>query len=219
MSFNFYFMTPILRLLLAGSAFMTMLGCKNNNAGSEQTDSTARNKSIQLPKESLLNPYASVDISPMDMSYFPVDYPQLKMTNSINTPPVIRVIYSRPHLQGRKLFHDLLNYGEPWRLGANEATEIQFYRDVKIQNKKITAGRYILYCIPEEHTWTIVLNKNIDSWGLKIDSTKDIERFPIPVSDNNKPVEYFTMVFEKTNTGTELLMAWGNLLARLPINF
>jgi hypothetical protein len=217
-SFNSYFMIRNARLLFGGITLVLLFSCNNNKSASAQKDSATVNERPMIPKESMLNPYAAVDISPMDMSYFPVDYPQLKMTNSITTPPVMRVIYSRPHLQGRKLFHNLLKYGEPWRLGANEATEIQFYREVKIQNKKIPAGRYILYCIPEENNWTIVLNNNIDTWGLKIDSTKDIDRFTIPVTNNNKPIEYFTMVFEKTEAGANLLMAWDDLVAKLPIS-
>ena len=110
-----------------------------------------------IKQESTVNPYAAVDISPMDMSYYPADYPVLKMSNTITTLPVARVIYSRPHLQGRNLFHDVLKYGEPWRLGANEATELQLYHDVTIQNKKIKAGRYVLYCIPQPGKWTIIL--------------------------------------------------------------
>ncbi len=153
------------------------------------------------------------------MSYYPPDYPKLKMTNSILTPPVARVIYSRPHLQGRKLFHDLLKYGEPWRHGANEATEIQFYRDVTIQAKRSAPGVMCCICIPGEDQWTVVLNSNIDTWGLKIDTTKDLQHFGIPVTHDNPSLEYFTMIFEKTGTGAELLMAWDDLVARLPFSF
>ena len=113
------------------------------------------------------------------------------------------------------MFGQILKYGEPWRLGANEATEIQFYKDVTIQGKKIKAGRYMLYCIPYEDKWTIVFNSNIDSWGLKIDPSKDLYRFDIPVSTNNPSLEYFTMVFEKTDRGANLLMGWDTILARL----
>jgi Protein of unknown function (DUF2911) len=165
------------------------------------------------------NPYVIVDISPMDMSYFPADYPVLKMTNAINTGPSARVIYSRPHLQGRQLFHDLLKYGEPWRLGANESTELDLYTDALIQDKKIKAGRYVLYCIPEPDNWTIIINSNMDSWGLHPDSTKDVAHFIIPVKQTANHLEYYTMIFEKTSEGAELLMAWDNLEARLPFRF
>ena len=104
-------------------------------------------------------------------------------------------------------------------MGANEATELELYTDAIIQGKKIKAGRYILYCIPQETSWTIILNSNIDSWGLEPDPAKDIEKFTVPVKKNPFPLEYFTIVFEKTAAGTDLLMAWDSVEARLPISF
>src|SRR5687768_2238865 len=98
------------------------------------------------PGPGILNPYAPADQSPMDMIYYPVDYPKLKMTKSIATGPLVRIIYSRPQKQGRAIFGELLKYGEHWRLGANEATEIEFFEPAIIQGKKINPGRYILYC-------------------------------------------------------------------------
>lgn len=170
-------------------------------------------------KSNAINPYSPIDISPMDMSYFPDDYPVLKMSNKTTLPPVARVIYSRPHKQGRKIFGTLLKYGEPWRLGANESTEIEFFRDVTIQNKKIPKGEYVLYCIPQPDKWTIIFNGNLFSWGLKPDPTKDLYKFDIPVEIKDQSLEDFTMVFKKTNTGADLLMAWDNVEARLPFQF
>jgi Protein of unknown function (DUF2911) len=164
------------------------------------------------------NPYASIDKSPMDMIYFPVDYPKLKMSHTISIPPVARIIYSRPHREGRKIFGELLKYGEPWRLGANEATEIELHRDVTIQNKKVAKGRYILYCIPYENKWTIVFNSNVDSWGLKMDSRDDVYKFDSPLTFNSALlIEYFTIAFEKNDTGFNLLMVWENMMAKLPV--
>lgn len=165
------------------------------------------------------NPYAPLDISPMDMSYYPVGYMKTKMASLTMQPPLARVIYSRPHLQGRHIFHEVLKYGQPWRLGANEATELQLFSDATIQGKKIKAGRYVLYCIPEENEWTIVFNGYIDSWGLKQEPSKDVARFTIPVTKTNTSLEYFTMVFLGKEKQAELLMAWDNVEARLPINF
>lgn len=179
------------------------------------------NTSRQVAPAVAPNPYTTLDVSPMDMSYYPVDYPKLKMANSDISPPVMRVLYSRPHLQGRHLFDQVLKYGEPWRLGANESTEIQFYRNVTIQGKKIKPGRYILYCIPEADKWTIVVNSYTDSWGLKQEPAKDVGRFTIPAShDHGGPsLEYFTIVFEKAPDGANMIMAWGDILAKLPISF
>lgn len=199
--------------------FIFLLSCGDKKRSSAEAVKTTNDTNAIVKPENYSNPYSPIDVSPMDMSYYPVDYPKLKMTNSINTPPVMRIIYSRPHLQGRQLFHNLLKYGEPWRLGANEATEIQFYQDVTIQKKKIKAGRYIIYCIPQETTWTVVLNSNVDTWGLKIDSTKDFDRFEIPISHDNPSLEYLTIIFEKADHGANLLMAWADIKAQLSIEF
>ncbi len=153
------------------------------------------------------------------MSYFPVEYPKMKMANDVHSTHTARVIYSRPHLAGRRLFHDLLKYGEPWRLGANEVTELELYKDVSIQNKKIKAGRYSLYAIPYEDKWTIVFNSNLDTWGLQQDPSKDIARFDVVPTKNNSRLEYYTMLFDSTSTGADLLIAWDDLIVRLPISF
>ena len=201
--------------------FLLLVSChaKNQRDTSSIDHEKKTDSNLFIRPETSVNPYAQVDISPMDMCYFPVDYPKLKMAKAINTPPLARVIYSRPHLQGRHIFHEVLKYGEPWRLGANESTELTFYSDVTIQGKKINAGRYVIYCIPEADKWTFVLNSNIDSWGLEPDPAKDVARFIIPATHTNTSLEYFTMLFEKTSAGVDLLMAWDNVEARLPISF
>ncbi len=166
------------------------------------------------------NMYAPVDVSPMDMAYFPPNYPQQKMIGSLNDPPIMRIIYSRPHLQGRNLFHDILHYGEPWRLGANEATELQVYEPISFDGKKLPKGRYTLYCIPQQNQWTVAVNKNVDTWGLTMDSTKDLIRVTAPVTSGKSRLEFFTIVFEKGTgkTGT-LLMGWEDVEVRLPFSY
>lgn len=211
-------MKTSLSILTFASLLLLSTACsdkkKEANANPSMSDTLHR-----VRQEKMTNPYSAVDISPMDMAYFPPDYPKRKSSDPTTPPPIARTIYSRPHLEGRHLFQDLLKYGEPWRLGANESTELQFYRDVTIQDKKVKAGRYVIYCLPQADQWTIVLNSNIDSWGLRPDSTKDLMRFSIPVQKTSRRVEYFTMIFEKTDSGTDLLMAWDLLEARLPIHF
>ena len=168
-------------------------------------------------KTSSTNPYVPVDISPMDMSYLPIDYPKLPERSR---PPVARVIYSRPHKQGRTIFGSLLKYGEPWRLGANEATEIELFEPVTIQSKTIPRGRYILYCIPEADHWTVVFNSNLNSWGLTPDRSKDLYKFDIPAKQKDQSVEFFSMAFQNdTGTTADLVMAWDNVEARLPLQF
>ncbi|HUR30418.1 MAG TPA: DUF2911 domain-containing protein [Saprospiraceae bacterium] len=161
----------------------------------------------------------SLDKSPMDMSYYPPGYPLLKIQDKVTEPLSIRLIYSRPQLNGRKAFGELQAYGEVWRLGANEATEIEFFRDVKINNKKIKKGRYSLYCIPSPDKWTLIINRETDTWGgFKYDETKDVLRVTVPVTTNEQ-TEAFTIVFEKSVGGANMLMYWDSVKASLPIVF
>ena len=161
-----------------------------------------------------------VDKSPMDVSYYPNNYPILKIQNKATEPLVARILYSRPQKQGRKVFGDLVEYGKVWRLGANEATEIEFYKDVKIGGKKVPKGRYTLYAIVSENVWTMIINKDTDTWGaFKYDSKKDVLRTDIVAQKTEEMVESMSMFFEKSATGISLIMAWEQTKATLPITF
>ena len=159
-----------------------------------------------------------VDKSPMDVSYYPNNYPILKIQNKATEPLVARILYSRPQRQGRKVFGELVEYGKVWRLGANEATEIEFYKDVKIDGKKVIKGRYTLYAIVNENTWTMILNKDTDTWGaFKYDSKKDLLRTDVPAQKTDEVVESMSMLFEKSATGISLIIAWEQMKVILPI--
>jgi hypothetical protein len=164
--------------------------------------------------------FPPVDKSVMDMSYYPNGYPVLKIQDKVTDPLVARVIYSRPQKNGRVIFGDLLEYGKVWRLGANEATEIEFYQNVKINSTKIKKGRYTMYCIPYADKWTIIVNKETDTWGsFKYDTKKDLLRMDVLVQKQTEINESFAMVFEKASTGANLIVAWDNVKVVLPIIF
>ncbi len=191
---------------------------RESNQPQTATPITIRHDS-GLIKQEVSNPYAPIDISPVDIAYFPADYPVRRMQQQGGGQPLARVIYSRPHRQNRKIFGALLKYGEPWRLGANEATEIEFFKNATMQGKTVPKGRYVMYTIPQEKEWTIVLNSNIYSWGLKQDPKNDQFRFTVPVEATPVTIEYFTMIFEPAASGANLLMAWDDVVARLPVQF
>ncbi len=161
-----------------------------------------------------------LDKSPMDMAYYPANYPVLKIQDKATEPLVARVIYSRPQKEGRIIYGGLVEYGKVWRLGANEATEIELYRDVKIKDKKLSKGRYTLYAIPTETQWTIIFNKDLDTWGaFKYDDKKDVLRVDVPVQKNSPSSEAFTVMFNKSTAGTDMVMAWDEAMVTLPITF
>jgi hypothetical protein len=164
------------------------------------------------------NGLPAMDKSPMDMSYYPNNYPVLKIQDKVTEPVLVRVIYSRPQKNGRIIFGDLVEYGKVWRMGANEATEIEFYKNAKIDGKKVAKGRYTVYAIPTTDNWTIILNKDLDTWGaFKYDPLKDVLRVTVPIEKLNEAVEALAITFEKADIGCNLVIAWDNIKARLPI--
>ena len=160
-----------------------------------------------------------LDKSPMDMCYYPVNYPVLKIQNKIGESLLARVIYSRPQKNGRTVYGELVEYGKIWRLGANEATEIELYKDVQIGGNKLKKGRYTMYAIPYPDKWTIIFNKESDIWGaFQYDEKKDALRIDTKV-EKTEPVEAYSMYFEKNGTGIHLVITWDDARALIPFSF
>lgn len=162
-----------------------------------------------------------VDKSPMDQIYYPLDYPSAKIRGNIKEPLRLRVIYSRPAKNARDIFgSDIVPYGKVWRLGANEATEIEFFSPATIAGKKVPKGRYTLYALVNEKSWTFIINKETDAWGaFNYDPAKDVARATVPVKELEQPLESLTINFEKTSTGINLDAGWDKKSAVLPISF
>ncbi len=170
-----------------------------------------------------LHDFVEKDQSPMDISYCPSEYPQRKLAGTISNDPLIaRVIYSRPHKKKRVIFgegeNSLCRYGSPWRLGANESTEIEFFNPVSIGSNQIPPGKYVMYAIPFAHKWVLALNTNVYSWGLQIDSTKDIFRASFPVEKQQPALEDFTIIFETSGKLANMIMAWDDVKVVVPIH-
>jgi Protein of unknown function (DUF2911) len=160
-----------------------------------------------------------LDKSPLDVSYWPANYPILKMSGKAKDVPIARILYSRPLKNNRIIFGGIIKYNEMWRLGANEATEIEFFKSVKIDGKQVPKGRYTLYCLPSENKWTIIINKDNYCWGNFVyDAKKDVLRTNISIDKVNEPVEAMTMYFEDTKAGTNLVIMWDDTKGSLPIN-
>lgn len=157
-----------------------------------------------------------LDKSPLDICYNPSNYPILKMRGQANGQPLARIIYSRPQKKGREIFGQEVKYNDVWRLGANEATELELFKNATIGGKSVPKGRYVLYCIPTETKWTIIVNKDNYNWGsFTYKSDKDVARIDVPVQKNDEVAEALTMYFEKNN----LMILWDNLKVAAPLTF
>lgn len=174
--------------------------------------------SVPISTQTAVVKQLPLDKSPMDMAYFPSDYPLLKTQNKTTQPPMIRVIYSRPQRDNRTIFGELVEYNKVWRLGANEATEIEFFKDAVIAGKKIVKGRYTLYAVPSPDKWTIVINKDTDTWGAFVyDEKKDLLRTDVPVQKLADTLDVFSIELTKTEKGAAMTIAWENVSVTIPI--
>jgi len=131
----------------------------------------------------------------------------------------VELTYSRPNIKGRKVFGDLVPYGKLWRTGANAATRIKFADDVKVGGSDVKAGEYVLYTIPTENEWEIVINKGLTNWG--IDGYKqedDVARVKVKSSKLNDSQETFTMQFVNVKpSSTDLQIVWDKTAVNVPI--
>ncbi|PJB13674.1 MAG: hypothetical protein CO119_00360 [Flavobacteriales bacterium CG_4_9_14_3_um_filter_40_17] len=155
--------------------------------------------------------FPGVDKSPADILYYRAEK---------GTAPLLKIIYGRPSKNGREVFGTLVPFGQVWRTGANEATEITFRKDAKVAGKSIKAGTYVLHTIPTDKEWTIILNSKLDVWGAyEYDLTKDVLRVNVPSSSSDKSIEVFSMNFKPANKGTLLVLGWDKTRVEIPISF
>lgn len=130
----------------------------------------------------------------------------------------ITVTYSRPGVKGRKIWGDLVKYGEVWRTGANEATQIVFADDVTVSGTKLPAGRYSLHTIPGKDEWTVIFNKEADQWGsYNYDEKKDALRVKAK-PEAAEMAELLTISFPAVKeNGATLAIHWEKLRVSVPI--
>lgn len=130
--------------------------------------------------------------------------------------------YSRPSAKGRKIFGDLVPFGDLWRTGANASTKVTFSDEATVGGVKLPKATYALYTVPGEKEWSIIFYKNTSFWGAP--EAKDFKeedvaaRFNVPVQALHDKVETFSMNFDGLkNDGADLVISWENTKVVVPI--
>lgn len=135
----------------------------------------------------------------------------------------VNVQYSRPSVRGRVIFgtkdQDALQpFGEYWRLGANEATEITVNRDVLFNGSPLKAGTYRMYAIPGENSFEIVLNTEVGKSGAsEPEEENDVLRTKVQTERTGAPVEQFTISLAPQNEGMQMVFEWSDTRFVVPI--
>jgi hypothetical protein len=133
----------------------------------------------------------------------------------------VKITYSRPSKRGREIFGKLVPYGQVWRTGANEATEITLTHNIQIQGNLLKAGTYSLFTIPEKNNWTIIINSEVGLWGSYNHNPKlDVLKIVAPVQQlTDESYEQFTMRFNQRNELADVVLSWDKVSVLVPIKF
>jgi hypothetical protein len=127
----------------------------------------------------------------------------------------VTVDYSSPRMKGRKIFGDLVPFGEVWRTGANEATTFVNTASVNVGGKNVPAGSYTIFTVPNQGSWKLIVNKKTGEWGIPYKYEADeLGRVDMKASSTPSAVENFTIAFDQACTMT---ISWENTQASVPI--
>ncbi len=131
----------------------------------------------------------------------------------------VKVVYSSPRKRGRTIFGGLVPFGEVWRTGANEATEITSTGPIVFGPQPLEAGTYALFTIPGEDAWTVIVNGGLGQWGAyDYDPAKDVVRFDVDVDVVPRVHEAFTVSLEDAgDEGAALRILWDTTQVVVPI--
>jgi hypothetical protein len=168
--------------------------------------------------------FAELDKSPLDAAYYPARaaFRAFAKTDSaaMAMEPKIKVIYSRPYKKGRDVWGgDLAPYGEPYRLGANETTEITFFTPVKIGDRLVPAGRYTIGAIPNANNWEVFFSLDVDGWGVYAYKPEhNVASITAPTAKVDEVIENFSISLYKAASGmVHLKMGWDQTVVEVPI--
>ena len=144
--------------------------------------------------------------------------PEVKQTYSVGAAKV-NLFYSSPSKKGREIFGGLIQYGKVWRTGANEPTTFETDKNLVIDGKKLPAGKYSLWTIPQSDNWTVIFNKEIPFWGVSSggkvakNDKEDILQVIVPVEKLIIPQEKLSIDAQNN----ALHISWDMVKVTVPI--
>lgn len=130
----------------------------------------------------------------------------------------IHMDYSSPGVRGRKIFGELIPYGKLWRAGANNATWFETNKDLIIKQQTLPKGKYGIFLIPNENSWTWIFNTNWDQHGTdKYKKSEDVMRFELSVIPLGKIQEHLEYKVEKvTDDSGKIIAIWEKMKVEFP---
>lgn len=129
----------------------------------------------------------------------------------------LTIDYGRPAMRGRRVWGDVVEFGEVWRTGADAATQFTTSKALLIGQERLAAGKYSLWTVPTERGMTLIVNAQSGQWGTQYDPNRDVFRVPMDRVLLNLPVERLTLGIAPTEEGARLTIAWGQFHFSVPL--
>jgi|SRR5665213_1131768 len=128
------------------------------------------------------------------------------------------IVYGRPYTRGRTIFGSLIRYDEVWCPGADEATYLTTSRPLKVGNLSVPAGSYSLWIRPAEDVWTLIFNKDWNTFHTSYRARSDFGRVPMRKDTLPATIEQLTFTIEPNvpaspGSGGRISMAWATTKA------
>lgn len=148
----------------------------------------------------------------------------------------VKVTYGRPYMRGRQIFGQsgdseefLVPYGQVWRTGANESTEITITGPLTVGGRRLEAGTYSIFTVPNAESWTIHFSPllGLDGTGIFDPETGTVREVYDPEQDilvvkarsgsTAEEVDQFTIELQNQNDGADMILRWERTVVRVPI--
>lgn len=130
----------------------------------------------------------------------------------------ITITYDRPVARGRELFGGIVPFGEIWNPGANDATALEFSRNVIINGNPLPAGKYSLWAIPDPNRWTVIFSREADVYHTPYPGEEhDALRFMVSprLGEHMETMAFYFAAVEKKDA--ELRLHWGDTYVPMSI--
>lgn len=132
-----------------------------------------------------------------------------------------KICFGSPSVRGRVIFGGLEEYGEPWRMGADEATALHLTFPAEVAGIPVDAGVYSLMAIPGQDTWEIIVNRNAERWGIPITDevrSQDVGTATVTPEQTESTIERLRYRFESEGPDeATLFLEWANTRVPIPI--
>lgn len=144
----------------------------------------------------------------------------------------VKVTYGRPYMRNRQIFGTntdtetyLVPFGQVWRTGANEATEITTTGPLLVNGERLEAGTYSIFTEPGASEWVVHFSPHLgldgtghfdfatNTFTQVFDPADDVLTLTVPSSQLSEPVDQFTI-----SVGDEALsLRWERTEVRIPV--